>query len=192
MTILSIVHTKGGVGKTTTAMYLATVAAERGTDVVVIDADPQRSAAVWAEQAKERGSGLPFDVVEAPGQRDWEKQLVIVDTPPGTSRQIQEAIDVADLALIPCGASPIDVERVWPTLDLAVRQCPAIVLLTQVDLRAKLGERVRKLLRDESVPVLNTLVPQRQSIRKSFGRLPGDRGAYADVLTELEGVFHSV
>ncbi|QDK03471.1 ParA-like dsDNA partitioning protein [Mycobacterium phage Lucyedi] len=192
MTTISIVHTKGGVGKTTSSIFLATAAARRGQDVVVIDGDPQRSAAVWAEAAQERGSALPFDVVESPTRLDLEKELVIMDTPPGTSRNIQSAIDIADLAIVPCGCSPIDVERVWPTLDMTVKQCPAVVLLTQVDLRARLWEKVRSLLEKEGVPVMTTVIPQRQSIRRAFGTVPAEMHGYDDALTELEGVYQGV
>ena len=60
--IVAIVNLKGGVGKSTTAIYFATVASEGG-EVVVLDADNERSAIEWA------GSGeLPFEVV--PVQRD--------------------------------------------------------------------------------------------------------------------------
>ncbi|AHG23818.1 ParA-like partition protein [Mycobacterium phage EagleEye] len=192
MTTISIVHTKGGVGKTTSSIFLATAAARRGQDVVVIDGDPQRSAAVWAEAAQERGSALPFDVVESPTRLDLDRELVIMDTPPGTSRNIQSAIDIADLAIVPCGCSPIDVERVWPTLDMTVKQCPAVVLLTQVDLRARLWEKVRSLLEKEGVPVMTTVIPQRQSIRRAFGTVPAEMHGYDDALTELEGVYQGV
>ncbi|MBS4730577.1 hypothetical protein MSM1_20390 [Mycobacterium sp. SM1] len=44
-----------------------------------------------------------------------DQQLTIIDTPPGSARIIQDAIDAADLVLVPCGASPADVQRLWPT-----------------------------------------------------------------------------
>lgn len=186
-TIISVVHTKGGVGKTTSSIYLASAATRRGIETLVVDADEQYSASVWAEEAAQRGIGLPFEVKKNPAEADWDKELVIIDTPPGTSRRIDNAVEAADLILIPCGCSPIEVERVWPTLELTAGK-PAAVLLTQVDLRAKLGEQVRALLARESVPLLNTVIPQRQSIRKSFGTMPIDLGAYYDAWQELEAV----
>jgi cellulose biosynthesis protein BcsQ len=39
VSIISVTSPKGGVGKTTTATILATVLAERGASVIVIDAD---------------------------------------------------------------------------------------------------------------------------------------------------------
>ncbi|UXE04027.1 ParA-like dsDNA partitioning protein [Mycobacterium phage Deloris] len=188
MTTISIVHTKGGVGKTTTAMYLAAAAARVGVESTVIDADPQKSASEWLRVATERGIGLPFDVIDCSNRLVIpDTQLVLVDTPPGTSDLIQQAIAEADLVIIPCGASPIEVERVFPTLELTT-QVPSIVLMTQVDLRAKMVEKVKALFDSRDVPMLNTLVTHRQSIKKSFGTLPIDLEAYWDVWAELESV----
>ncbi|AVI04196.1 ParA-like dsDNA partitioning protein [Mycobacterium phage Phonnegut] len=188
MTTISIVHTKGGVGKTTSAMYLATAAARQGIDTAVVDADPQKSATEWLREATARGIGLPFEVTDSSrGLVLPDKELVLIDTPPGTSDLIQQAIAEADLVIIPCGASPIEVERVFPTLDLTSR-VPSLVLMTQVDLRAKMVDSVRRLFESRGVPMLNTLVTHRQSIKKAFGTMPIDLEAYWDVWSELEGV----
>ena len=144
MPIFSLVHTKGGVAKTTSAVYLATAAARRGVDVVLVDADPQGSALEWAADAA--ADPLPFPVVPAPRPLvvDTDRELTIVDTPPGTAQVIQEAIDVADLVIVPTGVSPLDVRRVWPTLEITAHR-PTAVLLTGVDLRTRLAEEVRAL-----------------------------------------------
>lgn len=56
MPVVSLVHTKGGVAKTTSAVYLAAAAHRRGIDVELVDADPQGSALEWAADA--RGTNL--------------------------------------------------------------------------------------------------------------------------------------
>ncbi|ADB93730.1 ParA [Mycobacterium phage RedRock] len=185
MTVISVVHTKGGVGKTTTAIYLATAAAKRGMDVAVVDADPQRSAAAWAEKVD-----LPFPVTEGINNIP-DNELVLIDTPPGKSERIQAAILLADLVIVPCGASPMDLARVWPTLE-ATMDSPSVVLLTQVDFRARLWKRIKDKLESEDVVVFDTMIPQRQATRRSFGTVPADLGAYNDLLSELEGVIVGV
>ena len=45
--IFAVANTKGGVGKTTTAIHLATMLA-RNFNTLLIDGDPQASAASWA------------------------------------------------------------------------------------------------------------------------------------------------
>ena len=121
---ISVVNTKGGVGKTTTSMMLAMAAHRAGHDVEVWDADPQGSATLWAMTSEDAGEPLPFEVraanvaqlrrVESSG-RVPDADMIIIDTPPGDPAVVQAAIDVADLVVIPTLASGLDIQRVWPT-----------------------------------------------------------------------------
>lgn len=185
MPIFSLVHTKGGVAKTTSAVYLATAAARRGVDVALIDADPQGSALEWATDAAV-DDPLPFPVLAAsrPLTADSDRALTFIDTPPGTAQVIQEAIDMADLVIVPTGASPLDVRRVWPTLEITAHR-PTAVLLTGVDLRTRLADEVRALLEAEGVPVISTPILRREDVRRAYGTTPGRWHGYDDVLTEL-------
>jgi chromosome partitioning protein len=56
MKTVAIASQKGGTGKTTTAVHLATAATLRGFDAVVIDLDPQGPAATWGD---DRGDNAP-------------------------------------------------------------------------------------------------------------------------------------
>ena len=187
--ILSLVHTKGGVGKTTTSVFLACAAAAQGRDVLLLDADPQGSASSWADRADHRGTPLPFPVVpigagDLAGAARGAAGLVVIDTPPGTAAVIDAAIDAADLVIIPSGAAPADIDRVWPTLDMTTHRATAI-LLTGVDLRTALATGVPEHLAAEGAPVLRTVIRRRQAITEAFGTLPTRLWDYADVYTEL-------
>lgn len=187
MPTVSLVHTKGGVAKTTSAVYLAAAAQRRGRDVVLIDADPQGSALEWAAAAQD--DPLPFPVVPARRPLDvsgGHQGLTIVDTPPGTAQVIQEAIELADLVVVPTGASPLDIRRVWPTLEITAHR-PTAVLLTGVDLRTRLADEVKTLLEDEGVPVIETRIVRREGIRRAFGATPDHLYGYNDVFDELMG-----
>lgn len=63
--IISTINLKGGVGKATTAIALATAAKRDGKDVELNDTDPQSSASPWAMRAEENGDPLPFSVTPA-------------------------------------------------------------------------------------------------------------------------------
>ena len=186
---VAFIHTKGGVGKTTSALMVATAAAAEGKKVTVYDADPQGSATRWAEVAEQRGESLPFAVTFVTAEQistlpRQEDALQIIDTPPGNAESIQSAIDTADLIVIPSGASPMDIDRVWPTLDTVTGR-PAGVLLTGVLMHTKFYTEARQLLEDQGVPTFYNAVPQREEIKASFGTEPTRLHGYDDVYREI-------
>jgi chromosome partitioning protein len=188
--IWSLVHTKGGVAKTTTAMFLAAAAARRGVPVRVVDADPQGSASSWADRAAHLGMALPFDVIPATAASLRELssepgELVLVDTPPGTAAAIDAAIDVADLVIIPTGPRAADIDRVWPTLDITQHR-PTTILLTLVDMRKVEAAEMPRSLAEANAPVLRNIVRNLTAIERAFGRgIPRYLGDYGDVYDEL-------
>jgi virC1 protein len=114
---IAFAHTKGGVGKTTASIMLAAAVEKRGIPVVVYDADPQASASRWAEVAIARDDPLGFEVkrVNAQFLRNLSSDSAgwhIIDTPPGSAAEIQAAIDIADLVIVPTHPSPMDLDRV--------------------------------------------------------------------------------
>jgi chromosome partitioning protein len=115
-------NVKGGVGKTTTSVYLSAAAAARGYDpVLLIDADRQASSAEWYEERPIDG----VSIVEAPSERTLKRAmssnddgLVVVDTPPGDERLLQSAIGNADAVVIPTRAGGVELSPVLLTLEL--------------------------------------------------------------------------
>lgn len=189
---VSFVHTKGGVGKTTSAIMVAAAATRQGRTVEVLDTDPQGSASRWAEIATQRGDDLPFTVRYTTANElrqfpDTGSVLQIVDTPPGEAESIQAAIDTADLVVIPSGASPMDIDRVWPTLD-TVSGHPAGVLLTGVLMHTKFYAEARQLLEDQGVATFYNAVPQREEIKAAYGTNPIRFHGYDDVYQEISEI----
>lgn len=61
--IVTIANAKGGVAKTTSAIYLACAYARRfDEEAVILDADPQSSASLWRDMAEDQGE--PLDGVD--------------------------------------------------------------------------------------------------------------------------------
>jgi chromosome partitioning protein len=122
---------KGGVGKTTTSVYLAALAAGAKRDTTLVDSDPQASSADWIES-----SGDPqlekISVVEAPTERLLTKALAgvevgsvaIVDTPPGNERLLAKAIDVADCVIVPTRIGGVETNRVEAVLAMVPINIP--------------------------------------------------------------------
>lgn len=188
--IWSLVHTKGGVGKTTTAIFLAAAALQRGVPVRVVDADPQGSASSWADRAAYRGTPLPFDVTSgtAASLRTLScdpGELVLIDTPPGTAAAIDAAVDAADLVIIPTGPRAADIDRLWPTLDITQHR-PTTILLTLVDMRKMEAVEMPRGLANANAPMLRSVVRDLTAIERAFGHgIPGSLGDYVKVFDEL-------
>jgi chromosome partitioning protein len=129
MAIIAVAGRKGGVGKSTIAGNLAAEFVDAGRSVIVLDADPQHSLAAWAAQ----GEGILSRCVEKVKGADPETlrtkaraaektaDLVLIDTPPGMPETTYQAALVADLVLLPCGPSPLDLFSVKEALSLALK-----------------------------------------------------------------------
>jgi chromosome partitioning protein len=129
MAIVAVAGRKGGIGKSTIAGNLAAEFAARGRSVILLDADPQHSLAAWAAQ----GEGMLSRCVERINHgeaeelrsraREAEKNadIVVIDTPPGITETIYEAAMAADLMLLPCGPSPLDLFALKDALSLALK-----------------------------------------------------------------------
>lgn len=127
-----ISNVKGGVGKTTTSVYLAAAAVDRGYDpVVLVDADRQASSAEWLEERPIEG----VELVEAPSERTVTRAmerhdgLGVVDTPPGDERIVRAAIERADAVIIPTRAGGVEFTRVVATVSMLPRSTPRGVVV---------------------------------------------------------------
>ncbi|MBV9952098.1 MAG: ParA family protein [Acidimicrobiia bacterium] len=130
--IVVVAAMKGGVGKTTTAVYLAALAAMARRSTSLVDADAQASAADWLERSEDERTGS-VELVEAPTERLLGKALnrldaedvAIVDTPPGHERLTAKALELADVVVIPTRVGGVETPRVEAVLDLVPKKTPA-------------------------------------------------------------------
>jgi chromosome partitioning protein len=129
MAIIAVAGRKGGVGKSTIAGNLAAEFAALGRSVIVLDADPQHSLAAWAAQGDgmlsrcvEKVKGANADALRAKARSaENTADIVLIDTPPGMPETTYQAALVADLFLLPCGPSPLDLFALKEALSLALR-----------------------------------------------------------------------
>ena len=159
-------NVKGGVGKTTTAVYLAAAAARRGRHpILLVDADPQGSSAEWYDAE-------PFDgveLIEGPSVRTVTKAMnqgdgvVVVDTPPGEGTVVQAALARADAVIIPTRAGGVEPNRVVATLEMTPRNIPAGVVICSARLGTNDLDATVAWWRELQVPVWG-IVPERVSI----------------------------
>lgn len=164
MKILTVTGYKGGVGKSTTAIHLATFFSERG-DVVLVDGDPNRTSIAWAERGR-----MPFIVAD---ERKAMKVVqgrdyVVIDTPARPdSGDLRELSEGCDLLILP--TSP-DVVSLEPMLQIAndIGKARYRALLTIVPpFPSKEGEVMRNELSDNGIPVFKTLIRRTVGFQKA-------------------------
>ncbi|OYU71767.1 MAG: chromosome partitioning protein ParA [Alphaproteobacteria bacterium PA2] len=172
MKTLAVIAQKGGAGKTTVALNLAVEASRRGASVIVLDLDPQASAAAWSDW---RGKD-DVPVVAVPSTRlshvlkeaeEADVGLVVIDTPPAADGAAVAAARAADLILIPARASAFDLDAIRTTIELMrVAQKPAFALLNALPPRAsKLKQEAAALIEEAGLPLVSVEVTERSAFR---------------------------
>ena len=199
MPVVAIVNQKGGVGKTSIATNLAFALAQDNT-VILLDSDPQRSAAGWATlkthpdllltvQGVEAGA-LAREVRASEETYGW----VVVDCPPGITQVNVDAIRVADVVLIPCKPRVWDVWACGDIVDAvklrqqANRGWPkAAFVISMGRPRTRFSQSIGEALQNLGLPLLQSRTTERESyaLAAAEGRsvLEGrDRVAKAEIM----------
>lgn len=184
---ITIANAKGGVGKTTSSIYLAATATARGHEVVLLDADPQGSASQWAFMAENENDPLGFEVQAAnPAtlrRPQKENVMEIVDAAP-TGQGLQAALETADFVIVPSSDSPLDVQQAWSTLSATDK--PAAVLLVRVESGTRAMKAVMEAFNRWATPLFDAQIHKRQDIKTSTGHNPRKLWEYAQAWQEIE------
>ncbi len=143
MRTLAIISQKGGSGKTTLAVHLATAASDAGQVALLLDADPQATATTWGMW---RGGEDPevIDCASPPliagklsQAAELGAQVAVIDTPPHADSMAAAACRAADIILIPCRPRAFDLTAIQTTADLVKASGkPAFVVFTAGPQRA--------------------------------------------------------
>ena len=176
MKVLGLLSRKGGVGKTTLALHLSVLAQEADRRVLLVDLDPQGSAAAWW-QARE-GATPELEVTE-PAKlnallgtaRAAGIGLVIIDTRPSVEADAVQVAALSDYLLVPTRPAIMDLRAILGTLDIVKggRHRASIVLNACPPPRGGIGEAsstsdARKALKAFGVPVAPVSIVQRAAM----------------------------
>ena len=182
MPTIIVVNQKGGAGKSTISVHLARWLQRQKKPVLVVDADGQKTSSIWIESLE---SGIPFQVLQDPNElleqlpklaemHEW----IVVDGPATLSETTRALLLWADLALIPCQPSGVDLASASDTVRL-VRQAKAIrgglpkaaIFLNKAIKGTRLKDEAFAVLQQvQDVKFLEAIVHQRQIIADSFGQ----------------------
>lgn len=183
MPVISFANPKGGSGKTTTALILATQLAERGAQITIIDADPERWISQWGKlggrpENIEIISEVSEDgIVELIDEAAARSQFVIVDLEGTASLMVANAVGMSDLVVVPLQGSSMDARGGAKTIKLirnqarmARREIPYAVVLTRTSaaVMSRALRNVREQLLQNGIEMFETPIVERAAYRDMF------------------------
>ncbi len=178
--IITVAQQKGGSGKTTVAVTLATAFLAAGKSVALIDTDPQGSLGKWFMMRIENfgeNEKLRFSTASAWGISYELRSLretvdiIIVDTPPKADNDLRPALREADLILVPLSASHVDVWATQDVLDLAARaNKSASIVLNKTRSGTRLGAEVANAVLEFDAEVIKATLGNRVAFAEALGR----------------------
>ncbi len=173
MKVIAVLNQKGGSGKTTIATHLARALQLAGSDVLLVDSDPQGSARDWAAVREDQPLtvvGIDRPTIDRDLKQIARKDFVVIDGAPQAADLAVSAIKAADFVLIPVQPSPYDI---WATADLVdlVKQrievtdgrLQAAFVVSRAIKGTRIGAEVAEALGGYGLPILETRITQRVS-----------------------------
>jgi chromosome partitioning protein len=183
MPTISFVSPKGGVGKTTTAILLATEIAQKGKAVTVIDADPNKPISGWA-----RLPGFPQNltiisevheetIIDEIERAERETPFVIIDLEGTANLMVGYAISRCDFVIVPTQGSQLDAKEAAKAIKLIQQQekafkraIPYAVVLTRTSaaIRTRNLRHIQDQLERHGVPLFDVQLIEREAFRAIF------------------------
>ena len=175
---------KGGVGKTTLAVNLAAMRSHAGHDVLLIDADKQASANLWADIRQEEGHDVPVRCVQKRGKGLAANILdlatryedVVIDAGGQDSVELRAALTIAELALFPIQPSLFDAATLETLAELVAQaqafnaELVAAVVINRASTnpRVKEADEAKELIAEyRDLHMLEVLIRDRIIFRKA-------------------------
>ncbi|MEZ5543534.1 MAG: ParA family partition ATPase [Pseudomonadota bacterium] len=178
MPVIAMVGNKGGAGKTTLCVNLAS-GLHRRCSTLLLDADPQRSSLQWRDIAGREDLVEVLDAVDdvagSVRQQRQRYDCLVIDCPPSVqSDQTRQALSCSDLAMIPVLPSPLDLwasvhverELAWArSVNPGLRAC---MVVNQLEPQTRLSRLMHDALAEIGLPVAATAIRRRMIYRNAM------------------------
>jgi chromosome partitioning protein len=205
--ILAVVNQKGGTGKTTVATNLVALFAAQGTDVLLVDADPQQSALEW--QRDRPAARPPVSVVGLPApnlHREIPRlhakyPIIVIDGGGRVTATARATVAVADFLLVPTLASLPDARSTQRFFQEVVEEVVAIkgrvsgaILFSMVKTGTVFNVSGQDPIKDLGYPVLETTLSHRITYQEAFaqGMSVAEYDPRSKAATEVQALFHEL
>lgn len=178
--IIAIANSKGGVGKSTLAVHLAAWLHEQGCGVTLADCDTQQSSSEWIREALPEIKAVRLDnpdiiLNELPGLAQ-DADFVVADGPGSQTETSRALLLRADLAIVPCKASMLEVRALAKATEV-LRQAQdirggvpkAIIVLSMIGLHY----RLTKDMKDAAAALALPLATNAMILRQIYADAPG-------------------
>ena len=161
--IIALTNSKGGVGKSTLAVHLAAWWQEQGANVSLVDADAQGSSSVWLHEASPDTPVLrlqtPDEILDGVPKLQTQFDHLVIDGPGGLTEVTRAILLVADLAVLPCGPSMLDLRAVNEAIRVVkqaqnIRHGPpqAVLVPNKLQVQYRLSRELIEMLATLGIP----------------------------------------
>lgn len=188
--VASFASTKGGVGKTSLVMALASDLRRRGRSVLLLDCDPNRHLVEWAHRRRDDGVTALDEITEANVRQTVQTHapaydFTLIDLAGFGNLTMLYAFSVSDVVLIPTQQSFMDIKETVRTYKVVSDSvgvlrhtplCSVVIVRTQAAIQSRVDRHARSLLAEHGVPVLGTELIERSLVKEMTytGRGPGE------------------
>ncbi|MBW8284609.1 MAG: ParA family protein [Rhizobium sp.] len=195
MPVLTFANTKGGAGKTTAVLILASELAGRGHRVTILDADPRGWISRWHAIAGASSlisvTPVSEETIEAATAKAKKRGgYILIDLPSSHDALLAKAVGLADHVLIPVQGCAMDAHGGAEVLELLREldqscgvRIPHSVVLTRVNaaVTTRALQAAKDFLAARGIATLATAIAERAAYRDVF-----DKGGLLQAMNPLE------
>lgn len=181
MPTIAIASPKGGSGKSTTTIILATELAHAGVPITILDCDPNESIMLWGRKNLPENINLLNNVTETTiiktiKQNDSDGKLVLIDLEGVASRLVSRAMSQADLVITPMRATTLDamvgsraIALISEEEEALNRSIPHAVVFTMTRaIQSKQHRDIEKSLIEQDIDIIFPSLMERSAFSSLF------------------------